>query len=68
MDYVSGPYTITFPAGTTTATFNVSINDDDIVERDENFELFIDPSSLPTGVIRAIPDVTTLTILDDDRK
>ena len=49
MDYDSGPYTVTFPAGVTTATFNVPINDDDILEGDKNFILTIDETSLPTG-------------------
>ena len=32
MDYDSGPYTVTFPAGQTIATFNVPINDDVILD------------------------------------
>ena len=68
MDYTSGPYTVTFPAGQTTATFSISINDDDIVEGDENFMLTIDPSSLPPNVTRGTPAETTVTIVNDDRK
>ena len=40
MDYTSGPYTVMFPAGQTTATFDVRIiDDDDVLEVDENFIL-----------------------------
>ena len=68
MDYTSGPYTVTFPAGQTTATFNVPITDDTILEGDENFMLTIDPSSLPNDVTRGNPGEATVNIVDDDGK
>ena len=69
MDYGSGPYTVTFPIGTTMVPFNVSIIDDMIFEGNEDFMLTIDPTSLPpTGVSVGSPDQTTMTIVDDDRK
>ena len=68
MDYTSGPYNVTFPAGQTTATFNVPINDDDILEGSENFILTINPSSLPSDVSVGDPDQATVTIEDNDRK
>ena len=68
MDYTSGPYTVTIPAGQTTATFNVPITDDMILEGDEDFMLTIDSSSLPNGVTRGDPGEATVTIEDDDRK
>ena len=68
MDYTSGPYTITFLAGQTTATFDIPINDDNIYEGNENFILSIDNTSLPTGVTRGSPGEATVTIVDDDRK
>ena len=69
MDYDSGPYTITFPAGQTTATFDVPINDDNIFEINENFILTINPSLLSTLTI-AVGNFgqTTVTIMDNDRK
>ena len=69
MDYTSGPYTVTFPAGQTTATFNVPINDDDTLEVNENFMLTINPSLLSTLTI-AVGNFgqTTVTIVDNDRK
>ena len=66
MDYTSGPYTVTFPAGSTTATFNVPIIDDNILEGNEYFILTIDETSLPTDVTRGTPGEATVTIVDDD--
>ena len=68
MDYGSGPYTVTFPAGVTSVPFDIPINDDDILEGDEDFMLTINPSSVPTGVNVGNPDQATVTIMDDDRK
>ena len=68
VDYVSGPYTVTFPAGQTRATFNVPITDDNISEGNENFILTINSSSLPTGVTVGDPGQATVTIVDDDGK
>ena len=67
MDYTSGPYTVTFAAGSTTATFNVPITDDMILEGNEDFMLTIDPS-LPDGVTRGTPSEATVTIVDNDCK
>ena len=67
MDYDSGPYTVTIPAGQTTATFNVSITDDMILEGDENFMLTIDSSSLPTDVTRGNPGEAMVTIYEDGK-
>ena len=66
VDYDSGPSDITFPAGETLAVFNVSINDDNIVEDNESFTLSIDLSSLPNGVTVINPNQTTVNIMDDD--
>ena len=68
MDYVSGPYTVTFPAGVTSVLFDIPINDDDVFEGNENFTITIDPSSLPTDVSVGNPGQATVTIVDDDRK
>ena len=68
MDYTSGPYTVTFPAEQTTATFNIPINDDDIVEGDKNFTLTINSSSLPDNVTRGTTGEATVTIVNDDCK
>ena len=68
VDYGSGPYTVTFPAGTTMVSFNIPINDDMIFEGNEDFMLTINPSPLPTGVSVGSPDQATVTIVDNDRK
>ena len=69
MDYTSGPYTVTFLAGQTTATFDVPINDNDIFEIDENFILTINQSLLPTRITTVgNSGQATVTIVDNDRK
>ena len=67
MDYTSGPYIVTFPAGITIASFGVPITDDMILEIDENFMLAIN-SSLPNGVTVSAPSDATVIIVNDDRK
>ena len=67
MDYTSGPYSVTFPAGVMSVPFNISINDDNIFEENENFTLTIN-SSLPTGVMVGNPGQATMTIVDNDCK
>ena len=68
MEYSSGPYTVTIPAGQTTATFNVPITDDNILEGSENFMLTINPSSLPTGFTVGDSGQATVAIVNDDCK
>ena len=68
MDYTSGPYSVTIPAGGTSVTFNVSITNDNILEIDENFMLTINASSIPTCVTPGNPNQTTVTIVDDGCK
>ena len=66
MDYGSGPYENTFTAGTTEASFNVSLTDDNIFESNENFMITIDPSSLPNNVTVGGRKRVTVIIMDDD--
>ena len=68
MDYTSGPYTITFPAGQTNATLNIPISDDEILEINENFMLTLNSSSVPRGITHDDAGEVTVTIVDDDRK
>ena len=68
MDYTSGPYTVTFPAGQMMVVFSVIINDDNILEENENFMLTINATSVPSGVIRGNPGESTVTIVDNDCK
>jgi len=68
VDYNSGPYPVRFPAGVTSVTFNIPINDDSILEDNENFMLTINQPSLPEGVTVDEPDEATVTIVDNDGK
>ena len=68
MDYDSGPYTVTFPAGVTMVAFDVPINDDKISEDVENFMLTIIQTSLPTDVSQHTPSKATVNIVDNERK
>ena len=66
VDYDSGPYTVTFTADMTMASFNIPINEDDIMENDEDFTLTIRNGTLPNRVTRLSPGQSTVTIVDDD--
>ena len=72
-----GPYSVTIPAGVTSASFSIQIIDDNIPENDETFVIAINSSSLPNGVTIANPaqaaqadssGQASVGILDDDRK
>jgi len=66
VDYNSGPYTVTFPAGVTSVPLNVPINNDNICERNENFNLTINSTSLPSDVTVGDTSSTTVAIVDDE--
>ena len=66
VDYDSGKHTVTFPAGVTRISFDTVITNDVILENDEQFNLIINSSSLPTGVSGSHPSLVTVTIVDDD--
>ena len=68
IDYDSGQYTVTFPDGKTRVPFDITINDDSILEGNEDFVVTIIPDTLPDGVTRGNPFRATVTIVDDDRK
>ena len=68
MDYTSGPHSVTISAGQTTATFNIPIKNDNILEGNENFMLTIDKVSLPPDVTRGNPGEVEVTTVDDDCK
>ena len=68
VDYESGPYKITFPAGVTTISFNISIHDNDLLEANENFSLAINAESLPDGITTDSPSTAIMIIRNDDSK
>ena len=68
MDYISGPYHITFSAGILQESFSISIIDDNILEEAEIFQLSINVSALPINVTSGSIDQAVVTILDNDSK
>ena len=68
VDYNSGPYTIRFKVRETRVSFNISINNDNIMEGNESFTLDIVTRSLPSSVTIGDHGQTTVTILANDRK
>ena len=65
-DYFSGPYYIVFTAGMTESVFNISVNDNDILEETKTFNIIINPSSLPNNVTTTELNEAVVTILDND--
>ena len=63
MDYDSGPYNVTIPAGEINSTLNITIKDDDMSEGNETFMISITSSTYVTCVDHC---QATLTILDND--
>ena len=68
VDYESGPYTVIIPAGQISASFDVPIIDDDVLEGNVNFNLTISTSSLPNRVTVTNPYQAAVTIVDNDGK
>ena len=66
VDYVSGPFSVTIPAGQANISFDVPITDDNIYEQNEKFKLAIDRSSTPDGVRIGNPRKVTVVIGDND--
>ena len=65
-DFVFDPLNLTFMAGNIDSAFSITINDDNLFEINETFDLNITfPSSLPLSVANR---TTTIQILDNDRK
>ena len=64
-DYQPGPYSVTFPVGTTTAALNITIESDSVFEGTENFTATI--STTNTGfpsVTAGDDDTATINILE----
>ena len=67
-DYAIGPYSVTIPAGFTETSYDIIISDDDVLEENETFYLFIYPSTLPRGVTVGDINQAGITIINDDSK
>ena len=68
IDYVSGPYPVSFPAGQITAVLSIPTINDSKLEGNENFVVSINIVSLPDRVFVTNPDESTVIIVDDDGK
>lgn len=68
INYISGPYTATFFAGTTNTSFDVVISDNDVHEEHAYFNVTIDPSSLPSDVMLGNNTEAQVIIDDNDCK
>ena len=66
-DFVFVPHNITFPAGSSTSTFSITIQDDILFEMSEvfNVTLLTFPSSRSISIVDGI---TMIVIEDNDRK
>ena len=69
-DYTAGPYSVTIPAGRTSATFTIQTTEDEGLELDEAFTVRIDDASLPAGFVTpdgsSTPEDARVTINDDE--
>ena len=59
---------VTIPADVISVQFTISIINDDLMEGNEDFILFINPETLPLGVFSDYPDASLINIIDDDCK
>ena len=69
-DYTGGDYPVIFPAGSTKESFSIPITDDDIFVLDETFflTLVIPRPAQDIGVMRGVPFMATVTIINDERE
>ena len=68
VDYGPGPYEVIFLPGEISASFDIPITDDNVLEGNERFNLIINSSSLPNRVTVTTPDHANVTIVDNDGK
>ena len=65
-DFTAGPYSVTIPAGSTTATVTIATAQDQALEQDETFTVSIAENALPAGVTAGSVKQALVTIIDDD--
>jgi len=68
IDYSSGPYMITIPAGVISVPFDVPITDDNLFESSESFNLSINVVSLPRNITIGEVEESKVIIMDNDSK
>ena len=70
IDYTAGPYSVTVPAGKTSAAFTIQTTEDEELETNEAFRVQIDDASLPAGFVTpdgtGTPEDARVTINDDE--
>jgi len=66
VDYNTGPYNVTLLAGNTTGILNIILNDDNLLERIEEFNLTIDISSLSGDIFPGNHIEALVVIMDND--
>ena len=67
-DYHSGPYDVTFFVGINRVLLDIPVINDNTLENNENFNVTINSSSLPSYVVVGDSGQATVTILNDDGK
>ena len=68
-DYRGGQFSVVFPPGVNSISFNVPIINDDVIElNDESFTLVLEipEAAAALRVVRRSPDTATVNILDND--
>ena len=65
-DYQAGPYSVTFPVGTTTAAVNITIESDSVFEGTENFTATISTTNTGFPSITAGDDDTATIHIQED--
>ena len=65
-DYPPGPYSVTFPVGTTTAALNITIKSDSVFEGTENFTATISTANTGFPSVTAGDDDTATVIIQED--
>jgi len=66
VDYKSGPYNVTVLARNTTGLLSIMLNDDELLESTEEFNLTIDLSSFPVGIFPGSHIKALVVVVDND--
>ena len=67
IDYQDKLYDVTFSTGNT-AILNIPLINDNILEENETFRLYVLQQALPDSVIQGDPSSPKVTIIDNDSK
>jgi len=67
-DYASGPHNVPITKGEKCKFFTIPIFDNNVYEGEKKFEVSLQPSRLPHGIVPCTPSEVEITILDDECK